>query len=186
MTDDEASEPRVRFLLGGARSGKSRLAVRLARGDGDVLFLATARPEDDEMAARVERHRQERPDDWRTVEAPLRLPETIREAVEPRDTVVLDCLTLWVSNLMAEGEPEERVLARSDDLVAAIAARGRRWIVVSNEVGSGLHPDTRLGRRYRDLLGLVNQRVAAAADRAHLVVAGRLLDLEPPAPGSDG
>lgn len=200
MEEATKGEPRMLFLVGGARSGKSRLAVRLADGDPDVLFLATARPADEEMEIRVERHREERPEAWTTAEVPLGLPEMIRERVEPRHTVVLDCLTLWVSNLMAEeaggadggdgedrAEREEHILARADDLAAAMAQHGRRWIVVSNEVGTGLHPRTRLGRRYRDLLGQVNQRIAAAADRALLVVAGRVLELEaPPAAPADG
>lgn len=197
MIDDEVSRPRVRFLLGGARSGKSRLAVRLARGDEHVLFLATARPADAEMEARVERHKEGRPESWTTVEAPVHLPEAIREAVAPHHTVILDCLTLWVANLLAEAnlagsgdrtgdmreEGEEEILRRTDDLLSAIAAHGFRWIVVSNEVGTGLHPDTPLGRRYRDLLGLVNQRVASAADRASLIVAGQVLELRSPGGG---
>lgn len=185
-----SDEHRLTFLVGGARSGKSRWAVELAAGAGDVVFLATANPSDDEMARRVERHRAERPDHWTTVEAPLDLPGTIRAEVPSDATVILDCLTLWVSNLLgargetaagSEGEhersAEEHVLDRTGELLSAIGERGRRWVVVSNEVGTGLHPNTALGRRYRDLLGLVNQRVSREADRAYLVVAGRTLAL---------
>lgn len=189
-----ADEPRLTFLVGGARSGKSRMAVEMASGDGDVVFLATASPSDEEMARRVERHRAERPDDWLTLEAPLDLAGTIRDEVPADATVVLDCLTLWVSNLLAarveddDGEGgqdgrdvEEHVLSRTEEVLSCIGERGRRWLVVSNEVGTGLHPNTALGRCYRDLLGLVNQRVSRAADRAYLVVAGRTLTLERPA-----
>lgn len=188
---DTLGEGRLTFLLGGARSGKSRMAVDMARAADNVVFLATARPSDPEMARRVERHRAERPDDWRTVEAPLQLPRTIRASVREDDTVILDCLTLWVSNVFVEYEGsgeeagpgggdagEDDILSRTDELISAIRSCGRRWIVVSNEVGTGLHPDTALGRRYRDLLGLVNQRVSRSADRAFLVVAGRPLALD--------
>lgn len=183
---EEGAVPRVRFLVGGARSGKSRLAVEMARSDDEVLFLATARGSDEDMRRRIARHRDERPDGWRTLEVPVRLREAIGREVTPRQTVILDCLTLWVSNLMTgrDGaerfDAEGRVLKRADALADAIAVYGRRWIVVSNEVGTGLHPDTALGRRYRDLLGLVNQRIADAADQAYLVVAGQLLPLRRP------
>lgn len=186
-------ERRLTFLVGGARSGKSRMAVEMASGAGEVVFLATASPSDEEMARRVERHRAERPAHWTTVEAPLDVARTIREEIPPDATVVLDCLTLWVSNLLASRaenpggtdrgkgrDDEEYVLSRADELLDAMEDRGRRWVVVSNEVGAGLHPDTALGRRYRDLLGLVNQRVSREADRAYLVVAGRALRLERP------
>ncbi|MDX1577009.1 MAG: bifunctional adenosylcobinamide kinase/adenosylcobinamide-phosphate guanylyltransferase [Gemmatimonadota bacterium] len=181
----ESVVPRVRFLVGGARSGKSRLAVEMARSATEVLFVATARGSDEDMRRRIARHREERPAEWRTLEAPVRLPEAIRRDVTPRQTVILDCLTFWVSNLMAERGTEtesvleERVLERADALVEAIGDHGRRWIVVSNEVGTGLHPETPVGRRYRDLLGQVNQRIADAADRSLLVVAGQVLPLRP-------
>lgn len=187
MASSDVADPCVLFLVGGARSGKSRLAVELARGRSPVLFVATARRSDDEMRARIARHREERPGTWGTLEAPVELPESIRRHVEPAHTVILDCLTLWVANLLTGIGPDEgdddveaRVLDRAEELVSAIAETGRRWIVISNEVGAGLHPDTPLGRRYRDLLGLVNQRMAVAADRALLVVAGQTLELEEP------
>lgn len=191
MSDRTGEADRVVFLVGGARSGKSRLAVAMAESDPEVLFLATARPADEEMRERVARHRRERPDHWETVEEPLALASTIRRRVGDGQTVILDCLTLWVSNLLAElpdsstsdegVDPEEAVLARTEGLLSAMGENGHRWIVVSNEVGTGLHPDTSLGRTYRDLLGLVNQRVASAADRAYFLVAGQALELsEPP------
>jgi adenosyl cobinamide kinase/adenosyl cobinamide phosphate guanylyltransferase len=161
------------FLLGGARSGKSALALRLAARHDEVVFVATGEARDDEMTARIERHRAERPAHWRTVEEPLRLRAAI-EAAPPDACLVVDCLSLWVANLLEAGEPV-------DDGVAGVAtSRPGPTIAVSNEVGMGLVPTTPLGREYRDVLGRVNATWAAAADRAYLVVAGRALPLEDP------
>jgi adenosyl cobinamide kinase/adenosyl cobinamide phosphate guanylyltransferase len=162
------------FLLGGARSGKSSLAVELAeRAGGPVTFIATATAGDDEMAARIEAHRAERPGTWTTVEEPIRLLDAL-EAAE--GTVVVDCLSLWVANLLEDGatEIEEQAVA-----AAAVAAR-RRSIAVSNEVGLGVVPPTPLARRYRDVLGRVNAAWAEAAEVTLLVVAGRALPLSSP------
>ncbi|MFL5945495.1 MAG: bifunctional adenosylcobinamide kinase/adenosylcobinamide-phosphate guanylyltransferase [Gaiellaceae bacterium] len=159
------------FLVGGARSGKSTLAVELAtRAGGAVTFIATGEARDDEMAERIELHRAERPVEWQTVEEPVDLAAALAAA---GDVAVVDCLSLWVANL----------LERDDDVTAANAAAlhsahgRRRTIVVSNEVGLGVVPATELGRRYRDTLGRVNADWAAAADEALLVVAGRTLEL---------
>ena len=166
-------------LLGGARSGKSRLAVTLAaRGGGPVTFLATGEARDAEMADRIERHRRERPASWRTIEEPLRLEHAIG-LTAPGDCLIIDCLSLWVANALAAGTAED-----VEQAGAAVAARAARrpgaTIAVSNEVGLGLVPSTALGRTYRDVLGRVNAGWAAAADRAFLVVAGRVLPLSPP------
>jgi adenosyl cobinamide kinase/adenosyl cobinamide phosphate guanylyltransferase len=159
------------LLLGGARSGKSALALRLAAAREPVVFLATGEPRDREMETRIDRHRRERPATWRTIEEPLRLREAI-EGVPPAQTLVIDCLSLWVANLLERGEPV-------DDAAAAVAAaRGGTTIAVSNEVGLGLVPATPLGRDYRDVLGRVNALWAEAAERVYFVVAGRALPLE--------
>jgi adenosyl cobinamide kinase/adenosyl cobinamide phosphate guanylyltransferase len=166
------------FLLGGARSGKSSLAVRLAAESGlPVVFVATAGVRDDgEMRARIEAHRAERPAGWTTVEEPADPAQAL--AAAPADAcVVLDCLTLWVANALESGLGDEEVEGRAVELARVAAARGRLTIVVSNEVGLGVVPGTPLGRRFRDVLGRVNAIVAAAADRASLVVAGRELEL---------
>lgn len=165
------------FLVGGARSGKSSLAVRLAAESGrTVVFVATSEARDEEMAARIEVHRGERPPEWSTVEAPLDLAGAL--AAAPQDAcVVLDCLTLWTSNALEAGWSDEAVAEAAEQVAGLAAARTATTVVVSNEVGLGVVPDTPLGRRYRDVHGRVNAIFAAAAERACLVVAGRALEL---------
>jgi adenosylcobinamide kinase / adenosylcobinamide-phosphate guanylyltransferase len=161
-------------LLGGARSGKSALAVRLG---GDVAtFIATATPGDAEMEERIRLHRAERPAGWATVEEPLELGPALA-AVHPDETAVVDCLSLWVSNLIAEGWGDEAIEEEGRAVAAVAAARPGLTVVVSNEVGLGIVPVTPLGRRYRDVLGRVNTAFALASERALLVVAGRTLEL---------
>jgi adenosylcobinamide kinase/adenosylcobinamide-phosphate guanylyltransferase len=165
------------FLLGGARSGKSALAVELARGrDAPVTVIATAEGRDDEMRTRIRQHRAERPADWTTVEEPLGLDAALA-AAPAEGVVIVDCLSLWVANLLERGDADEQVEAESRTAAARAAERGAPTIAVSNEVGLGVVPPTELGRRYRDLLGRVNGEWAAAADEALLVVAGRTLPL---------
>lgn len=165
------------LLTGGARSGKSALALRLGSEQGaPVVFLATAQPGDEEMEARIARHRRERPGSWRTIEEPLRLREAI-EAVDDDHCLIVDCLTLWTANALERFDAEDAE-SRAAAAAAAAAARPGTTIAVTNEVGLGLVPDSPLGRSYRDLLGRVNAIWAAAADRAFLLVAGRALDLE--------
>lgn len=164
-------------LIGGARSGKSALAVQLAsEQDSPVVVLATAQAGDEEMAARIAQHRRDRPTSWRTVEEPLRLREEI-EAVDEEDCLVIDCLTLWVANALERLDGAETE-AEATAAAGAAAARPGLTIAVTNEVGLGLVPDNPLGRSYRDLLGRVNAIWAAAADHAVLLVAGRMLRLE--------
>lgn len=169
------------FLTGGARSGKSSVAVRRARSTGDpVVFVATA-PGDDadaEMADRIARHRVERPDGWRTVEAPVRLVAALT-CLEPGRAVVVDCLSLWVSTLMARGDDEASTVEQAHALGRWGTAYPGTVLVVSNEVGSGIVPMHPVSRGYRDRLGRVNAVVAAHADLAQLVVAGRTLTLDP-------
>ncbi|MBO0828260.1 MAG: bifunctional adenosylcobinamide kinase/adenosylcobinamide-phosphate guanylyltransferase [Streptosporangiales bacterium] len=167
------------LLTGGMRSGKSRLAVRLAAASGaDVVVLATAEPRDDDMAARITRHRDERPDGWGTVEEPVELTEAL--AATPADTtVVVDCLTLWVSNLVDRGHDDGEILDRAIRAARLAAGREGTTVVVTNEVGGGVIPVNPLARRYADLLGRVNAAWAEPAHRAYLVVAGRVLPLQP-------
>lgn len=164
------------LLLGGARSGKSALALRLAQAQpAPVAWLATAEAGDLEMAARIERHRAERPEHWQTIEEALRLRETLA-AIDRDVCLVVDCLTLWAANAL------ERLGAAATENEAAAAAqlaaaRAGLTVAVSNEVGLGLVPDNELGRSYRDLLGRVNSLWAAAAERSYLLVAGHVLPL---------
>jgi len=170
------------FVTGGARSGKSAAAVEAASNSArPVSFVATATAGDDEMADRISRHQAERPVGWTTIEAAVDLQSAIAGA-DPEDCVLVDCLSLWVNNLlMAEDDLTLASLDRAvDGVVLACRARSGPTIVVSNEVGSGIVPDNELARAYRDLLGRANQRVCREADAAYLTVAGRLLPLGDP------
>jgi adenosylcobinamide kinase/adenosylcobinamide-phosphate guanylyltransferase len=167
------------LILGGARSGKSRFAQdaaqALAREHGVVpTFIATGEAGDEEMAERIARHRADRGGAWRTVEAPLALADALGNLTEA-DVAVVDCLTLWLANSMADAEGHE---ARVEALPQALAACPARLWVISNEVGWGIVPDNALARRFRDEAGLLHQRVAAVAAETLLVVAGQLLRLE--------
>ncbi len=166
------------LILGGARSGKSSFAEQVARESGKpVTFIATATAGDDEMAARIRQHRAARPADWQTLELPLDLGKQLTAPLA--EVVIVDCITLLVTNLLMslpEDTPAETVLqkvqAEIEALVAAQARIGGRWLLVSNEVGLGLVPPYPLGRIYRDALGWANQRLARAAERVILMVAG--------------
>lgn len=160
------------LVLGGARSGKSRFALGAHSAQARVVFVATAVAGDAEMRERIERHRAERPAYWRTVEEPCELVSRVRDVSAGADAVVVDCLTVWVANLMLRGDPAEHVLKQADELAALLGLCPADVTLVSNEVGLGVHPATEDGRHFRDLLGAVNQRVAAAADRVVLMVAG--------------
>jgi adenosylcobinamide kinase / adenosylcobinamide-phosphate guanylyltransferase len=167
------------LLLGGARSGKSTLAVEMGRRHhGPVTFVATSRPIDGDMSERIARHRAERPG-WPTVEEPLDLAGAL-VAADDGNLVIVDCLTLWVGNLLHRGDGDAAVEALSTEAAMAATDRQGPTVVVSNEVGMGVHPETALGMRYRDLLGRVNQHWAAAADTSLLLVAGRAVTLTDP------
>ncbi len=166
--------PSLTLILGGARSGKSTFALTLIPGETEeVWFLATAEALDDDMRQRIDRHQAERPPHWRTMEEPLDLAGAL-ERTPAGAVVVIDCLTLWVSNWMMKIDSaeaaEERLRANAERLFRL--CRQRRVICVSNEVGLGIVPDTHLGRAYRDCLGRINQRFAAEADDVHFLVAG--------------
>lgn len=173
------------LVLGGARAGKSTYAERLAGAQpAPVTYLATCPliPGDDDLEARIRRHRGARPDDWLTVEEEIDIAEVV--AAASGRFVILDCLTTWVANMMHHGRGDEVTLAAVDAAVRSARAAGLAGIaVVSNEVGWGIVPADESTRRYRDLLGLVNQRWAAAVDDAVLLVAGRVLTLDEVATG---
>jgi adenosylcobinamide kinase/adenosylcobinamide-phosphate guanylyltransferase len=163
----------VTLVLGGARSGKSQFAQDRLIGEGRVAFIATAEGLDEEMRQRISRHRAERPAGWTTLEVPLALEDAILQCSGKFDTILIDCLTLWTSNLMmAEDSNSERIFVRAAKLCDALRQVTCSVVLVSNEVGSGVVPATDSGRLFRDLLGGVNRHVAAIADKVLLLVAG--------------
>jgi adenosylcobinamide kinase / adenosylcobinamide-phosphate guanylyltransferase len=171
------------FIIGGARSGKSSYAERLAGQSGKrVLYVATAQAQDDEMRARIAAHRQKRPLGWQTRELPVDVGRQLQAASTQADIILIDCLTLLVSNVILEAstnldEPDvsaatSRVQSEIRELLHAIQSTQAQWLVVSNEVGQGLVPPYPVGRLYRDLLGWANQQMAQAADEVIWMVAG--------------
>ncbi len=190
----EQQAPRLILIMGGARSGKSTLAERLAAGSGkSVAFIATATASDEDMQDRIARHRASRPAEWTTIEEPLDLVHALKEASTVADVILLDCLTLWLANWMGQQEfasiqddvslkntVTESVLAATDALLATVKILGeeKTVVIVSNEVGLGIVPMHPLSRAYRDTLGLANQCIAQAADHVYLMVAGLAVDIK--------
>ena len=174
------------LVLGGARSGKSTFAQSMAEKIGKkVLFVATAEPLDDEMALRIEEHKRIRPKGWRTLEVGSKVAEKLAGEIGDAEVVLLDCITLLVSNLLTfpchhqahgakaiPGDAENQVIAEIEDLIKCIAKYQGSFIVVSNEVGLGLVPENKLGRVYRDLLGKANQLLARHASEVYFMVSG--------------
>ncbi|HEY0730054.1 MAG TPA: bifunctional adenosylcobinamide kinase/adenosylcobinamide-phosphate guanylyltransferase [Pyrinomonadaceae bacterium] len=172
--------PKLILVLGGARAGKSTFALRLAKeiaGEGSVTFIATAQALDEEMSQRIARHREERPSHWTTIEEPYRLDEALIKVSNP-GVALVDCLTLFTSNWLLR-EDEHTLNEVSNRFLTNVRSQSQTVIVVSNEVGLGLVPETPLGRSFRDLLGRVNQQFAEAADEVYLLVAGLPLRLKP-------
>jgi adenosylcobinamide kinase/adenosylcobinamide-phosphate guanylyltransferase len=173
--------PRITLVLGGARSGKSRHAEKIIEStlgnelyDG-AIYLATAEALDDEMKARIAEHKGRRGDDWRTVEEPLDLVGALTANVDPARPILVDCLTLWLGNLMGAGRDID---AETTALAACLQDFGGPVVLVSNEVGLGIVPDNELARRFRDHAGRLNQAVADIADRVLFVAAGQPLTLK--------
>lgn len=169
---------RLVLVTGGARSGKSRFAeARVAElaPDGPWLYVATAEPRDDEMKERIARHQARRGERWSTVEEPRALAAALARA--RAGAVLVDCVTLWLSNLMLDGAGDAALLAAADEAAAAARAAAPPVVLVTNEVGDGIVPDNPLARRFRNLAGLVNQRLAAAADEVVLLACGLPLRL---------
>ena len=178
-------ETKLTFILGAARAGKSSFALRLAKeraGEAGVCFIATAQALDEDMTKRIACHRAERPAQWNTIEEPYQLDAALLRA-RKSELVIVDCLTLFVSNWLLRFENEhqcEQMLRNiSEAFLETVKTQRRNVICVSNEVGLGVVPETRMGRTFRDLLGRVNQQFAEAADEVYLLVAGLPLRLKP-------
>ena len=171
------------FILGGARSGKSHFAQQLAGKLGDkVLFVATGEALDEEMQARIAEHKKARPKSWRTLEISTGIGKEIEKQIGDAEVVIIDCLTLLVSNLLhdepAYPEAEKRVTTEIDELLACMDKLDASFIIVSNEVGMGLVPETRLGRIYRDLLGKANRLIAQHTKEIYFMVAGMPIEVK--------
>ena len=170
---------RVVLLLGGARSGKSDLALKLlARGRGKRGYIATAQALDVEMSARIRVHRGVRGSQWETFEIPIELPCNLEKIAATHSRLLVDCLTLWLSNVLARNRSDRSVLQKIDLLAKSVRKVSGRLVLVSNEVGLGVVPDHPLGRRFRDLSGIMHQKLAAAADEVYWVMAGLSLRLK--------
>lgn len=166
----------VTLVLGGARSGKSGFSERIAAETGlERHYIATGRAFDDEMRQRIDRHRADRGDGWTTHEVPLDLAECLKDIVRPGRVVLVDCLTLWVTNLMLD---ERDVDAQAEALVECFEALSGHLILVSNEVGLGIVPDNRMAREFRDHAGRLHQKIAARADEVFFVAAGLSLKMK--------
>jgi len=165
------------FITGGARSGKSAFALKLAESiHGKRLYLATAEALDNEMLQRIKRHKKERGNNWKTIEEPLKIADVIKKNMG-YDVILLDCLTIWLSNLIANyglliTNLDSQIAKHIISLVSACKKTKANIIVVSNEVGLGIVPDNPLARRFRDIAGISNQKMAEAADEVYFVVSG--------------
>jgi adenosylcobinamide kinase/adenosylcobinamide-phosphate guanylyltransferase len=179
---------KLTLLIGGARSGKSTLAEKLAAQLSDrVLYVATAIPFDDEMELRIKKHKKQRPHSWKTMEIPTGIGKALQSEVQSFDVILLDCITLLVNNLFMEcsvdpDDPDESKISQAivhemDEIEALIKSSAVNWILVSNEVGLGLVPPYPLGRLYRDFLGWANQRLVSLADEVYLMIAGKAVPL---------
>ncbi len=178
---------KVIFIIGGARSGKSSFAlVRAAKIGGKKAFIATAEALDKEMRERIEKHKQARGNDWVTFEEPLKIGNIIKDIKDEYSTIVIDCLTLWLSNIMQRSNTTEfntniieTEIKKIIKVIKSIkCSNGCNMFIVSNEVGMSIVPDNELARRFRDLLGFLNQRVSDIADEVYLLIAGQSLKLK--------
>ena len=165
---------KIIFIIGGCRSGKSKHALQTAEKmpGNRKIYIATCVPQDNEMKQRVARHQKERSQNWVTVEEPLHLPQAILENSPKADVMLVDCLTLWVSNLLMETDDEKQLEEMISQLIDTLEKATGPIVLVSNEVGTGIVPENKLARQYRDIMGLVNQAVAKTAGKVIWMVAG--------------
>ena len=163
----------VILVTGGCRSGKSRFALDYVNKHfKNKVFVATAEALDDEMERRIQRHQEERGSDWKTIEEPITLSEMLASLEEDCQVALIDCLTLWITNLLMAETTEDDIFARVNDLADMIRKIPQSVVVVTNEVGSGIVPDNRMARVFRDLVGAINQKMATCADSVVFMVAG--------------
>jgi adenosylcobinamide kinase/adenosylcobinamide-phosphate guanylyltransferase len=173
------SEGRIMLIGGGVRSGKSAFALSLAKRLGERrLFVATAEGLDDEMRARIAAHVRERGASFATLEVPIELPAALARVVD-RDVVVIDCLTIWLANMLLRGDAPDRILIQVEALADMLLHRRFHSVIVSNEVGMGVVPESALGRTFRDLVGRAHQRIARDADELYFAAMGVMLRLRP-------
>ncbi len=173
-----AANGKIIFIIGGARSGKSSFALKEAyRTKGKKAYVATGEAHDEEMKERIEKHKEQRGKDWDTFEEPLRITDVIREATGDYKVVVIDCLTLWLSNMMHSNLNTD---SEVENLISSLRSRHRasRIYIVSNEVGMGIVPDNELARRFRDLAGILNRKIAEVSDEVYLITAGIALKIK--------
>ena len=178
MKKSRKGRSKLILVLGGAASGKSQVALELAGQRGPRAFVATGQALDREMKARIERHQATRSSDWETAEVPSDLAVWLNENIDNYQSIVLDCLTLWLSNLQGRRLNDLAISEVTTDLLHAIRATKARVVIVSNELGLGLVPATKTVRAFRDLAGRVNQQVAAEADEVYLTISGLPLRLK--------
>ena len=169
------------LFIGGCRSGKSRSALRMGEklSENNKIFLATCVPQDQEMKQRVIRHKKERSDHWMTLEVPVLIPEAITDHTPNMDVMVIDCLTFWINNLFLETDDPEKITEHARRLTRSLKKARCTVIMVSNEVGTGIVPENRLSRLFRDSAGFVNQAVAETADKVFWMVAGIPVQIKP-------
>ena len=174
LSPEDHGNTKTTLVIGGCRSGKSRYALDMANriSGSRKLFIATSVPTDSEMEERVRTHQKDRGEDWITAEIPVDIPQKIKDASKSSDVILVDCLTLWVSNLLFNDFTHDAVIDITDKLENALNQSSCPVILVSNEVGSGIVPENRLARLFRDTAGFVNQKAAAAADNVFLMAAG--------------
>lgn len=171
---------KITFILGGARSGKSQFAVKLAKGYAkSVLFVATASAKDSEMRKRIKLHKKNRPAHWKTQEAPKKLASLIKKIPDKFDLVIIDCLTLFISNLLLEKKSDAYIEKEIILILKRLKNSKFDSILVSNEVGLGIVPDNPLARRFRDLAGRINQRLASWSDKVYFIISGLPLKIKP-------
>jgi adenosylcobinamide kinase/adenosylcobinamide-phosphate guanylyltransferase len=172
-------EKKIVFVTGGVRSGKSRFALGYANKNfSKKLFLATCEVLDEEMARRVEDHKKMRGPEWLTVEEPIEVVDKIKEYGDEVEVILVDCITLWLSNLLMKLESDSKIMGEMDRLLEAMKKSPSSFIIVSNEVGMGIVPIDPLGRRFRDLSGMANQKMAELAESVIFIVSGIALFLK--------